>query len=91
MKDADGLYGDFTGFGVDRPADGVLRLTLDAPGLNAVDADAHRSLADVWRVIDRDPDTRVALIRGAGKGFSAGEASSCSTRSWPIVRPAPGC
>ncbi|MFZ1588517.1 MAG: enoyl-CoA hydratase/isomerase family protein [Candidatus Microthrix parvicella] len=72
MKDADGLYGDFTGVGVDRPADGVLRLTLDAPGLNAVDADAHRSLADVWRVIDRDPDTRVALIRGAGKGFSAG-------------------
>jgi enoyl-CoA hydratase len=57
---------------VDRPADGVLRLTLDAPGLNAVDADAHRSLADVWRVIDRDPKTRVALIRGAGKGFSAG-------------------
>ena len=72
MTTDDDRYGNFSGFGVDRPSDGVLRLTLDAPGLNAVDADAHRSLADVWRVIDRDPDTRVALIRGAGKGFSAG-------------------
>jgi enoyl-CoA hydratase len=72
MTTDDDRYGGFSGFGVDRPADGVLRLTLDAPGLNAVDADAHRSLADVWRVIDRDPETRVALIRGAGKGFSAG-------------------
>ena len=72
MTRDDDRYGGFSGFGVDRPADGVLRLTLDAPGLNAVDADAHRSLADVWRVIDRDPETRAALIRGAGKGFSAG-------------------
>ena len=26
----------------------------------------------MWRAVDRDPDTRVALLRGAGKGFSAG-------------------
>jgi enoyl-CoA hydratase len=26
----------------------------------------------VWRAFDRDPTTRVALLRGAGKGFSAG-------------------
>ena len=32
----------------------------------------HRELAEIWRDIDRDPDTRVALIRGEGKGFSAG-------------------
>jgi enoyl-CoA hydratase len=32
----------------------------------------HRELADVWRTIDRDPETRVALLRGAGKAFSAG-------------------
>ena len=56
----------------DRPAEGVLRLTLDASGLNAVHADAHRDLADVWTAIDRDPDVRVALIQGAGKGFSSG-------------------
>jgi enoyl-CoA hydratase len=56
----------------DRPAEGVLRITLDGPGLNAVGHDAHRQLADVWRTVDRDPATRVALLRGAGKGFSAG-------------------
>jgi len=56
----------------DRPAEGVLRITLDAPGLNAVGPAAHRQLADVWVAVDRDPDVRVALLRGAGKGFSAG-------------------
>src|SRR5258707_14647068 len=32
----------------------------------------HFELAEIWRDIDRDPDTRVAIIRGEGKGFSAG-------------------
>jgi enoyl-CoA hydratase len=32
----------------------------------------HRELADVWLAVDRDPDTRVALLAGAGKAFSAG-------------------
>lgn len=56
----------------DRPSNGVLRVTLDGPGLNSVSPDGHRELADVWRSIDRDPDTRVAILRGAGKGFSSG-------------------
>ena len=65
-------YDPFPALTFDRPADGVLRVTLDAPGLNAVGPDAHAQLADVWRAVDRDPETRVALLRGAGKGFSAG-------------------
>jgi enoyl-CoA hydratase len=65
-------YAEFDGLRFDRPADGVLRITLDAPGLNAVDATVHRQLADVWLAVDRDPDTDVALLQGAGKGFSAG-------------------
>jgi enoyl-CoA hydratase len=32
----------------------------------------HAELAEIWRDVDRDPDVRVAIIRGAGKGFSAG-------------------
>ncbi len=56
----------------DRPAEGVLRITLDGPGLNAVDHAAHRQLADVWLTVDRDAATRVALLRGAGTAFSAG-------------------
>lgn len=69
MIDYASLYPSFR---FDRPADGVLRLTLDAPGLNAVSPDAHRELAEVWLTVDRDTDTRVAVIQGAGRAFSAG-------------------
>jgi enoyl-CoA hydratase len=65
-------YATFDALTFDRPAPGVLRITLDAPGLNAVTIAAHRQLADVWQTVDRDPDTNVALLRGAGKAFSAG-------------------
>ena len=56
----------------DRPADGILRITLDGPGLNAVSEAGHRELGDVWLAVDRDPEVRVAILRGAGRGFSAG-------------------
>ena len=62
----------YPSFRFDRPSDGVLRITFDGPGLNAVSPEAHREIADVWLTIDRDPDTRVAVLQGAGKGFSAG-------------------
>jgi enoyl-CoA hydratase len=65
-------YADFDELTFDRPAAGVLRITLDSPGLNSVSPAMHRQLADVWLAVDRDPDTKVALLRGAGKGFSSG-------------------
>src|SRR3989440_7268318 len=65
-------YDAFPHLRFDRPADGVLRITIDGPGLNAVDPDMHRELADVWLSVDRDPDVNVALLQGAGKAFSAG-------------------
>lgn len=65
-------YRDFRELKFSRPAPGVLRILLDAPNLNAVGIDAHRELADVWPVVDRDPETRVVLLAGAGKAFSAG-------------------
>jgi len=68
----DDTYDAFPGLTFDRPADGVLRITLDAPGLNSVDRAVHRQLADVWLAVDRDRETRVAVLQGAGKGFSAG-------------------
>jgi enoyl-CoA hydratase len=65
-------YVEFSSLSFDRPDPGVLRVTLDGPGLNAVGPEMHRHLADVWLTVDRDPDVRVAVIRGAGKAFSAG-------------------
>lgn len=66
-------YSEFQGLSFDRPADRVLRLTMNRPGqINAADEAMHRSLADVWRTIDRDPEVDVALVRGSGRGFSAG-------------------
>ncbi len=53
--------------------DGILELVLAAEGrLNAADADMHRDLSRVWRMIDDDAAVRVALVRGEGGNFSAG-------------------
>jgi enoyl-CoA hydratase len=62
----------YPSFKFDRPMDGVLRVTFDAPGLNAVSPEAHRELADIWLSIDKDANVRVAILRGSGSGFSAG-------------------
>ena len=75
MSDTSGTadrYSDFPDLAFDQPADRVLQITLDGPRLNAVGPDVHRQLAEVWPAVDRDPDTDVAVLRGAGKGFSAG-------------------
>ena len=65
-------YSDFPDLRFERPAPGVLTVVLDGPGLNAVSPAMHRQLAEIWPVIDRDEQTRVAVIRGEGRGFSSG-------------------
>jgi len=65
-------YADFPTLTFEHPGSGVLRIVFDAPGLNSVGPRMHRDIADVWPVIDRDPEVRAVLIRGAGKGFSSG-------------------
>ena len=65
MTDAYGLFPALT---FDRPAEGVLRITMDALALNAVSPAVHRELADVWLTVDRDTDTRVARAAGSGQG-----------------------
>jgi enoyl-CoA hydratase len=65
-------YDAFPNLRFERPEPGVLQIVLDGPGLNAVDHQVHRQLADVWLTVDRDPDVRVALLTGAGRAFSAG-------------------
>ncbi len=66
-------YATFTSLKIDRLEPGILRVMMSNPGrLNAAGPDMHRELATVWDEIDRDPDTRVAIITGEGEAFSAG-------------------
>ncbi|MHB2024422.1 MAG: enoyl-CoA hydratase/isomerase family protein [Mycobacteriales bacterium] len=65
-------YDTFASLNFDRPAPGVLRLTLAGPKLNAVTREMHRDLAEVWNEIGRDQQTRAVLVVGAGDAFSAG-------------------
>jgi enoyl-CoA hydratase len=64
---------DFPSLDLDRPEDGILRLTLRAPGrLNAVSEEQHGELARVWQAIGQDDETRAVLVRGADNAFSSG-------------------
>jgi len=55
-------------------ADGPVRTVLiDRPdALNAVNADLHRALAEVWRHLAADTGAKVVVLTGAGRAFSAG-------------------
>jgi enoyl-CoA hydratase len=52
---------------------GILEIVMGEEGkLSVATARMHAEMAKVWLDVDRDPETRVAILRGAGKGFSAG-------------------
>ncbi len=66
-------YAGYRRLVLDRPHPRVLRVTMSAPEkLNAVDAETHRELAEIWRDVDRDESVGAVLVTGAGKAFSAG-------------------
>lgn len=56
----------------ERPEPGVLEMIFDGPNLNAVDAEVHAQLSKVWSVMEEDDETRVVLVRGEGRAYSAG-------------------
>ncbi|HEX5505192.1 MAG TPA: enoyl-CoA hydratase/isomerase family protein [Thermomicrobiales bacterium] len=66
-------YARFASLRFERPEPAILRVIMSNPGkLNAATAAMHRDLAEVWTEVDRDPNTRVAIIQGEGAAFSAG-------------------
>lgn len=66
-------FEDYQQLTFDRRANGVLLITLNRPEkYNAADEQMHTELAQVWTDVSRDPQTRVAVITGAGKAFCAG-------------------
>ena len=67
-------YSRYQDLKIRRLEPGILELVMGEEGgkLSTATARLHRELAEIWLDIDRDPETRVAILRGAGKGFSAG-------------------
>lgn len=66
-------FATYDKFLIERPADGVLKLTFNNPATyNSVDAETHRQLTYIWRDIDADPSVRAVIITGEGRAFSAG-------------------
>src|SRR5438445_10585007 len=67
-------YSDYKELHVRRVEPGILEIVMGEEGgkLSVTTARMHGEMARIWLDIDRDPETRVAILRGAGKGFSAG-------------------
>ena len=66
-------YSKYKDLKIRRVEPGILELAMGEEGrLSTATERLHKELADVWLDIDRDPETRVAILRGVGKGFSAG-------------------
>ena len=52
---------------------GILEIVMGEPGKLATATErAHAEMARIWLDVDRDPGVSVAILRGEGKGFSAG-------------------
>jgi enoyl-CoA hydratase len=66
-------YGSYDCLLFERHEHGVLQVTMNRPEkYNAADEVMHGQLARVWADIARDEETRVVVVTGAGKAFSAG-------------------
>src|SRR2546423_6989476 len=66
-------YAGYRDLKIRRLEPGILEIVMGEEGkLATATARAHAEMARIWLDVDRDPQTRVAILRGAGKGFSAG-------------------
>jgi len=67
-------YSEYKELKIARLEPGILEIVMRAePGkLSVTNARMHAELARIWLDVDRDPETRVAILRGEGRGFSAG-------------------
>ena len=68
-------YAAFKHLLLDRPAPGVIRITLNNPSqMNAMTMGMHDEIVAIWSVIDEDPEIRCSIVTGAGKAFCSGGA-----------------
>ena len=75
---------------IDEPSPGVKRLTLNRPdALNAFTFEMYEALIATLQGLRHDPDVRVIVLTGAGRGFCAGhDTRGAGAASW--VRPGLG-
>lgn len=70
---ADDWFSKYSNLKFERRDNGVLLVTIDRPeAMNATDPALHYGLSRIWNDIDDDPETRVVVITGSGRAFSAG-------------------
>lgn len=66
-------YEEFKHLRFERPAPGVLRVTIDrGDKLNAVNHRLHEELGEIWLTAGRDTTVDAVLVTGKGDVFSAG-------------------
>jgi enoyl-CoA hydratase len=65
------MYESYKALKIERRG-GVLTVTMNNPPLNPMTADMHNELSRVFFDINRDKETKVVILTGAGKAFSAG-------------------
>jgi enoyl-CoA hydratase len=67
-------YSSYQDLKIRRVEPGILEIVMRAEEgkLSITTARMHAEMARVWLDVDRDPETRVAILRGEGRGFSAG-------------------
>jgi enoyl-CoA hydratase len=67
------IFDKYERLSFDRKENGVLLVTIDRPDKhNAADARMLSEFTSVWADIQHDDETRVAVITGRGRAFSAG-------------------
>ncbi|MEU3468020.1 enoyl-CoA hydratase family protein [Streptomyces sp. NPDC006687] len=60
------------GVSTSRPDEGVARVTVDFPPVNALPVHGWYELADALRAAGRDPGVRCVVLAAEGRGFNAG-------------------
>jgi enoyl-CoA hydratase len=67
-------YSEYRELRIRRLEPGILEIVMRAEEgkLSVTTARMHAEMARIWLDVDRDPEARVAILRGEGRGFSAG-------------------
>lgn len=67
------VYDKFRSLLIEHKGNGVTLITMNRPEkLNAMTYEMHSELARIWDAVEEDAATKVAVITGAGRAFSAG-------------------